>query len=185
MRVPMEPLFYAAGVDIVLNGHLHEYERTNSIYDHKVDDCGTVHIIIGDGGNHEGLYTSFIDQPGNTTCPKPNTLPNYQPGPYTPSFTYNTSNPSKGYCPDPGTNSTGNQPVWSAFRQPAFGHGTLNFINETHAQWEWNRNLDAGTVYEDTVYIIRKRTCANYLGQPLPVAPAPAPSTAVSASSLG
>ena len=32
MRVTMEPLLYAAGVDIVLNGHLHEYERTHAIY---------------------------------------------------------------------------------------------------------------------------------------------------------
>ena len=32
MRVTMEPLFYAAGVDIVLNGHLHEYERTHALY---------------------------------------------------------------------------------------------------------------------------------------------------------
>ena len=36
MRVAMEPLFYAAGVDIVLNGHLHEYERTNSVYNYTV-----------------------------------------------------------------------------------------------------------------------------------------------------
>lgn len=32
MRVTMEPLLYAAGVDIVLNGHLHEYERTHAVY---------------------------------------------------------------------------------------------------------------------------------------------------------
>ena len=32
MREAMEPIFYEYGVDIALNGHLHEYERTNSVY---------------------------------------------------------------------------------------------------------------------------------------------------------
>lgn len=32
MREAMEPLLYANGVDVILNGHLHEYERTNPVY---------------------------------------------------------------------------------------------------------------------------------------------------------
>ena len=28
----------------------------------------------------------------------------------------------------------------SAYREPSYGHGILNFINGTHAQWFWNRN---------------------------------------------
>lgn len=28
----------------------------------------------------------------------------------------------------------------SAYREPSFGHGIVNFINGTHAQWFWNRN---------------------------------------------
>ena len=57
-----------------------------------------------------------------------------QPGGYCPSFTYNVSDPATngGFCPT-------SQPAWSAFRQPAFGHGILTFENSTHALWQWNR----------------------------------------------
>ena len=37
MRVSMEPLFYAAGVDIVLYGHIHEYERSHAIFIRNLD----------------------------------------------------------------------------------------------------------------------------------------------------
>lgn len=32
MRLAMEDVLYDAGADIVLNGHCHEYERTNPVY---------------------------------------------------------------------------------------------------------------------------------------------------------
>ena len=32
MRESMETMMYNNGVDIVLNGHLHEYERSKSVY---------------------------------------------------------------------------------------------------------------------------------------------------------
>lgn len=60
----------------------------------------------------------------------------------------------QGYCPT-------SQPAWSAFREPAFGHGTLTFYNSTTALWQWNRNWDNATEYLDTTYIIRERTCPN------------------------
>ncbi|KAK9816855.1 hypothetical protein WJX72_006186 [[Myrmecia] bisecta] len=154
MRQSMETMMYEAGVDVVFNGHLHEYERTNPVYNYTVNQCGAVHITMGDGGNIEGLYKTFIDQPGAGNCPKPNTLPNYQPGPYCPSFTFDLNNQFAGYC---GTK----QPGWSAFREPAFGHGLLTFQNATHALWQWNRNWDDESVNLDQVYIIRDRTCKN------------------------
>lgn len=32
MREAMENVLYASGVDVILNGHLHVYERTNPVY---------------------------------------------------------------------------------------------------------------------------------------------------------
>ncbi|KAK9824485.1 hypothetical protein WJX72_010710 [[Myrmecia] bisecta] len=160
MRQAMEDLLYDAGVDLVLAGHLHEYERTNPVLDYKVDACGPVHITVGAGGNVEGLYQTFIDQPGPGNCPPPDTLPFYQPGPYCPSFPFNTSNQFAGYCPTTG------QPDWSAFREPAFGHGLLTFVNNTHALWQWNRNQDDQSVNLDEVYLIQNPArCPN---QPYP-----------------
>jgi len=44
------------GVDIVLNGHVHAYERTAAVYKWQLDECGPVHLNLGDGGNREGAY---------------------------------------------------------------------------------------------------------------------------------
>jgi hypothetical protein len=160
MRQSMEGLLYNAGVDVTFLGHLHAYERTNPVYNYTVNQCGTVHVTMGDGGNIEGLYKTFVDEPG--ACPANSTnatrvsIPTYQPGGYCPSFTYNQSNPSQGFCPN-----QGERPAWVAFRQPAFGHGNLNIINSTHALWTFNRNLDPATTIADQVYIIRDNTCAN------------------------
>ncbi|CAI9088425.1 OLC1v1022742C1 [Oldenlandia corymbosa var. corymbosa] len=55
MMESMEHLLYSAGVDLVLAGHVHAYERSKRVYGGKSDSCGAVHITIGDGGNREGL----------------------------------------------------------------------------------------------------------------------------------
>ena len=56
MRGDFETLLYDAGVDIVLNGHVHAYERTLPVYGFKANACGMVHLNLGDGGNREGGY---------------------------------------------------------------------------------------------------------------------------------
>ncbi|XP_031404992.1 purple acid phosphatase 18 [Punica granatum] len=61
MMEAMEPLLYTAGVDIVLAGHVHAYERSKRVYNGRPDSCGAVHITIGDGGNREGLAQKYKD----------------------------------------------------------------------------------------------------------------------------
>ena len=51
MRVSMEPLLYSYGVDIVLSGHVHAYERTTAVYLEETNECGMSHLVLGDGGN--------------------------------------------------------------------------------------------------------------------------------------
>ena len=34
------------------------------------------------------------------------------------------------------------QPAWSLFREPSYGHATLDLLNATHAAWAWHRNQD-------------------------------------------
>lgn len=59
MRVAMEPLLYAAKVDLVFAGHVHAYERFTHVYNNTADPCGPIYITIGDGGNREGLALDF------------------------------------------------------------------------------------------------------------------------------
>ncbi|CAN6452272.1 unnamed protein product [Victoria cruziana] len=61
MMASMEPLLYAANVDIVLAGHVHAYERSTRVNMGMVDHCGPVHITIGDGGNKEGLAERYLN----------------------------------------------------------------------------------------------------------------------------
>ncbi|KAL3628318.1 Purple acid phosphatase 22 [Castilleja foliolosa] len=59
MRKAMEKMLYDARVDVVFAGHVHAYERFTRVFDNKVDQCGPMHVTIGDGGNREGLAMLF------------------------------------------------------------------------------------------------------------------------------
>ncbi|KAI3894435.1 hypothetical protein MKX03_003840 [Papaver bracteatum] len=62
MKKSMEELLYKARVDVVFAGHVHAYERFTRVYADKADNCGPVHITIGDGGNREGLASNYMDK---------------------------------------------------------------------------------------------------------------------------
>ncbi|KAG0555201.1 hypothetical protein KC19_12G152000 [Ceratodon purpureus] len=59
MMAAMETLLYQHNVDILFAGHVHAYERNLRVYKNQLNDCGIVHITIGDGGNREGLATNW------------------------------------------------------------------------------------------------------------------------------
>ena len=63
MRVAMERVLYEHGVDVVLAGHVHAYERSYGVFDNEVDPCGPLYINVGDGGNREGLDFDYYKQP--------------------------------------------------------------------------------------------------------------------------
>jgi hypothetical protein len=54
MRGEMEGLIYSYRADVFFSGHLHSYERTYGVARNSTTCDGPVHIVIGDGGNHEG-----------------------------------------------------------------------------------------------------------------------------------
>lgn len=56
MRKALEQTLFDAGVDVILNGHVHAYERSHPVFQNKVNPCGPVHLVVGDGGNYEGPY---------------------------------------------------------------------------------------------------------------------------------
>ncbi|KAL5784345.1 hypothetical protein ACOSQ2_006737 [Xanthoceras sorbifolium] len=146
MRVEMEDLLYKYGVDIVFNGHVNAYERSNRVYNYSLDPCGAVYITIGTGGNREGLEITHADEPGN--CPDPSTIPDNYIGGFC-AFNF-TSGPASGmFCWD-------RQPDYSAFRESSFGHGILEVKNETHALWTWHRNQEFYENAGDIIYIVRE-----------------------------
>ncbi|KAM3708568.1 hypothetical protein ACJW31_02G106000 [Castanea mollissima] len=146
MRVEMEDILYKYGVDIVFNGHVHAYERSNRVYNYTLDPCGPIYIVVGDGGNREKMAIAHADEAGN--CPEPSTTPDEYMGGYC-AFNF-TSGPAEGkFCWDW-------QPDYSAYRESSFGHGILEVQNETHALWTWHRNKDMYNLAGDEIYIVRQ-----------------------------
>ena len=62
MRLAYEPLLLKYGVDVVLSGHVHAYERSDAggIYDAQPNACGPVYLNLGDGGNREGGEAAWV-----------------------------------------------------------------------------------------------------------------------------
>ncbi|KAG5226699.1 purple acid phosphatase [Salix suchowensis] len=146
MRVAMEDLLYQYGVDVIFNGHVHAYERSNRVYNYTLDPCGPVHITVGDGGNREKMAIAHADEPGN--CPDPSTTPDEYMGGFC-AFNF-TSGPAAGkFCWD-------RQPDYSVYRESSFGHGIFEVKNETHALWTWHRNQDMYNSPGDQIYIVRQ-----------------------------
>ena len=54
MRLAMEPLLYTYGVDMVVTGHVHSYERIRPVLNGCLNSCAPLYLNIGDGGNREG-----------------------------------------------------------------------------------------------------------------------------------
>jgi hypothetical protein len=59
MRIEYEDLFHDNKVDMILQGHVHAYERTYPMYNFQVDPTSTVYVTNGHGGNKEGLYPNW------------------------------------------------------------------------------------------------------------------------------
>ena len=54
MKHQIEDVLYAAGVDLVISGHVHAYERSFPVYKNARDSCGPVYVTVGDAVNREG-----------------------------------------------------------------------------------------------------------------------------------
>ncbi|KAL5562111.1 hypothetical protein UlMin_031858 [Ulmus minor] len=146
MRVAMEELLYSYGVDLVFNGHVHAYERSNRVYNYTLDPCGPVYITVGDGGNREKMAIEHADEPGK--CPEPSSTPDEYMGGF--CATNFTSGSAAGkFCWD-------RQPDFSALRESSFGHGILEVKNETYALWTWYRNQDTHNEVGDQIFIVRQ-----------------------------
>ncbi|KAL6764742.1 Metallo-dependent phosphatase-like protein [Haematococcus lacustris] len=194
-RSVYEDLFYRAGVDLVLSGHVHAYERTHGMYDYKKDSCGPMYVVIGDGGNVEGPVRNFVDQRNPTTnltyCEMlrtadgldPNSVdpaawgPDYQRMAHLPGCPTTSWQPASGVgggpplvllaSPDkqqqqqqqPLGFCQSSQPVWSAYRDPSFGHAVLTLLSPTQAELAWYRNVDPDMEPADRILLQRLDTC--------------------------
>ena len=68
VQAAFEELIYKYHVDIMMNGHVHSYERTHPVYKRQVETTSPklhnirspIHIINGAGGNIEGITPDFL-----------------------------------------------------------------------------------------------------------------------------
>lgn len=167
MRQYFEPLFYEYGVDFMLNGHVHSYDRSFPVRNYTVDPCGTVNIVIGDGGNAGSVSDGYADGAHGGSCPGyVATPPGVDPGP-DPNIGDFAKYPTLGYCNATVTNPGipwcfSSQPTYSAYREPSYGHAIITIHNANRATWEWNRNQDGIPVITDSFTLVRDtKQCPN------------------------
>jgi len=150
MQKYMEPILYKYKVDVVLNGHVHAYDRSPPVYKFQPDTCGPVYVELGDGGCIEGVAWQYVDTPPLPDyCSDPSklTLPYYQP-----TYTGNAYvDPDVPLCYT-------SQAPWSDYRDPAFGHVLLTLINDTTAQIQWARNLEEPGIWNDDIIVQKNPT---------------------------
>ena len=150
MQKYIEPILYKYKVDVVLNGHVHAYDRSPPVYKFQPDTCGPVYVELGDGGGIEGVSWQYVDTPPMPDyCSDPSklTLPYYQPS-YT-GTAYIDPNVPLCYT---------SQAPWSDYRDPAFGHVLLTLINDTTAQIQWARNLEDPGIWNDDIIVQKNPT---------------------------
>lgn len=130
MRQAYEPLLVAGGVDFVISGHTHAYERIKPVVDYKLSaTCGPQYLVVGDGGNVEGLAHEFIDVKQPALCQNPhNHTTKLFPSRYQPQTCFSFQAGS--FCPS-------KQPEWSAHRTAGFGFGSLELLSPTQARFSW------------------------------------------------
>lgn len=160
-RQALEPLLKSANVDLVFNGHIHAYERSNPVYNFQTSPtnkgCDPVHFVVGDAGNDETLTCGLIDEGltnGKLDCTGQQVAKGSGEGYYF-SCTSHTFQDSPYVCQknDVRVNTTAipasyygcqedgycpnKQPIWSAFRSAAYGSGLLEIEDANTATWHW------------------------------------------------
>lgn len=65
MQAAMEPLFQTYGVNLVLNGHVHAYERSYPVYQFNPTPAAPVHVVVGTGADsiHDNIWVNQTAQP--------------------------------------------------------------------------------------------------------------------------
>jgi hypothetical protein len=60
----LESLFVEYKVNLVINGHIHAYQRTKTVADETVTPTGPMHVIVGAGGRQcKGSFMSEEPEP--------------------------------------------------------------------------------------------------------------------------
>ena len=138
-----EPLFRLYSVDLVYNGHSHDYERAGPVYQFNVDDeCGAQYFTVGSYGTNEGLTQSWADQ-WQTNPATAASLDNCVPQQFYPPYYAVTAAGqwgANGRCWPVKIQQSGqwcptSQPPWSRWRQLAYGVGMLDILSPTKAVW--------------------------------------------------
>ena len=61
MQAAVEDVLNQYQVDLVFSGHVHSYERSCQVYKYKCQAGAPWYITIGDGGNAEGLASTWVE----------------------------------------------------------------------------------------------------------------------------
>ncbi|CAI9776974.1 unnamed protein product [Fraxinus pennsylvanica] len=57
------------------NVQVHDYERSNRVYNYNLDLCVPFYLTVGDDGNRKKMSITHVDEPGK--CPEPSITLDY------------------------------------------------------------------------------------------------------------
>ena len=65
MQAAMEPLFQTYGVNLVLNGHVHAYERSYPVFQFNPKPAAPMYVVVGTGADsiHDNIWLNQTVQP--------------------------------------------------------------------------------------------------------------------------
>jgi len=181
MQENLEPVLMAHGVNLVLAGHVHAYQRSKPVYRGAVVPnspggafAAPVFVVIGDGGNREQCVTLLLALPCAAVCcvrcavywPLQCLLYRLLFCKYTVYFSFSwlprvhETLFHRRRLPFRYEQVSGYytpQPAWNAYANDTrFGHGTLSVANATHLHWGWHINPDGeGWELRDEVWVVR------------------------------
>jgi hypothetical protein len=150
MRKYYEPIFYKHAVDLVLNAHVHCYERAKRMYQWEENECGPMYVTNGHTG-FPGDYELVERDPPAFCATGKIKMPYYQPT-YSGDGWVDPNIPRCFYT----------KPSWSAYREGGkFGRSTATFLSDTQFEWKMFLNEDAFDTPSDSVLVTKPPASCN------------------------
>ena len=166
MQDSMEPLFYKYGVNIVIAGHVHAYQRCVNQHPRPVRRLASAtsrpHVLSSFPCPHSYLpcgSSSGDAAPPNLCLVSGRSNPVYKTrvnDTFAPTYIVvgeggNREGHATGYHKP--------SPAWSAFTNDTqFGHGTVSIYNHTHLRWQWHINVEPAWFTQDDAWVLRPET---------------------------
>ena len=153
LRWAVEELLNSAGVDILVSGHVHAYERSHPVFNGTLDACGITQLVVGDAGAYGGPHVGWAEpQPAWSAFRSATFGSGRLEFANATHAKWTWDRVACGATAMPRDQDAYWTPVWD---DAAEGGSSCRTTGDTSA---------AGSVHHDEQWLVRDETCANRVG---------------------